>query len=114
MTRHEEGIRLRHMLDYAKEAIAMASGRKRSDLDSDRMLQLSLTHLVEIIGEAAAHIGEDTRTRNPSIPWPRVVGMRNRLIHGYDTVDLNVLWDTVVDDFPSLVASLERILRANG
>ena len=111
MTRHEEGIRLRHMLDYAKEAIAMAAGRKRQDLDSDRMLQLSLTHLVEIIGEAAGHIGEETCQRNPSIPWPRVVGMRNRLIHGYDTVDLDVLWDTVVDDLPGLVIALEGVLR---
>ncbi len=63
MSRHESDIRLRHMLDHAKEAVAMAAGRTRSELDSDRQLNLSLVRLLEIVGEAAGRVSaEDTVT----------------------------------------------------
>jgi len=112
MTQHDPSVRLRHMLNHAQEAIAMAADRKREDLDDDRMFQLALTHLVEIIGEAASRIDSATRQRYQSVPWSKITGMRNRLIHGYETVDLNVLWDTVVDDLPPLADELEKMLRA--
>ena len=85
-------------------------GKKRSDLDSNRMLELSLVRLVEIIGEAATRVGAESREKYPSIPWLQIIGMRNRLIHGYDAVDLDVLWDTIIDDLPPLIAELEKIL----
>ncbi len=47
---------------------------------------------------------------DPTIPWPQVTGMRHRLAHGYDTVDIQVLWETVTDDLPPLIAALESIL----
>ncbi len=59
-------------------------------------------YLVEIIGEAAARVGTESREKYPSIPWLQVVGIRNRLVHGYDAVDLDVLWDTIIDDLPRL------------
>jgi uncharacterized protein with HEPN domain len=92
------------------EAMTMVQGKKRSDLNSDRMMELSLVRLVEIIGEAAARVGTESREKYPSIPWLQIVGMRNRLIHGYDAVDLNVLWDTIIDDLPPLIDELEKIL----
>jgi uncharacterized protein with HEPN domain len=98
------------MLEHAKEAMSLVSGRTRQDLQKDRVLQLALTRLVEIIGEAASRVGDETRSRFPSIPWSMVVGMRNRLIHGYDTIDLDVLWDTATDDLPSLAGELESAL----
>ena len=110
MTQHDPAVRLRHMLNHAREAADMIRGRKRGDLDTDRMLELSLVRLVEIVGEAASQLEGADQARYPSIPWPQVTGMRHRLIHGYDTVDLQVLWDTVTDDFPPLIAALERIL----
>lgn len=110
MSQHSDEIRFRHMLDHAMEAIAMVRGKNRSDLDSDRMLELSLVRLVEIIGEAAARVGTECREKYPSIPWLQIVGMRNRLVHGYDAVDLDVLWDTIIDDLPPLIAELEKIL----
>ena len=109
MTKHDDRISMRQMLDYARRAEVMAQGRKRSDLDSDDMLQLALTRLVEIVGEAASRVSVPTTKRHPEIPWPDIVGMRNRLIHGYDLVDLNLLWDTVATDLPPLIAALERI-----
>ena len=86
MSRHEGDIRLRHMLDHVQEAVAMASGRTRSELDTDRQLNLSLVRLLEIVGEAANRVPVEERGRYPDIPWPEIVGLRNRLIHGYDAV----------------------------
>ena len=99
-----------HMLNHAREALTLARGRERRDLDRDRMLELSLVRLVEVVGEAASRIDRADQSRFPGIPWPQVTGMRHRLAHGYDTVDLQVLWDTVMDDFPTLIAALEGYL----
>lgn len=110
MTRHDDGMRLRHMSDHAREAVEMAAGRQRVDLDHDRMFQLALVRLVEVVGEAAARVSPEGQRRYASIPWAEVRGLRNRLVHGYDIVDLNILWDIVHDDLPPLIAELERIL----
>jgi uncharacterized protein with HEPN domain len=111
MSRHDDQVSMRHMLDRARQACGMAHGRKRSDLKSDQMLQLALTRLVEIVGEAASRVSLSTRKKHREIPWPDIVGMRNRLIHGYDVVDLDLLWGTVETDLPALIAQLEAILK---
>lgn len=110
MPYHETDVRLRHMLDYSREAISMASGRTRADADHDRQLSLALVRLLEIIGEAAARVPSEERARYPGIPWYEIIGLRNRLIHGYDAVDLDVLWRTVSEDLPALVVALEKIV----
>jgi len=88
----------------------MAAGHVRQDLDRDRKLNLALTHLLEIVGEAAGRVPPDERARHPETPWPEVVALRNRLIHGYDAVDLDRLWAIIPDDLPKVVAALGRIL----
>ena len=113
MTRHDDNIRLHHMLDHTREAITIIEGRRRADLDSDRLLELGLVRLVEIIGEAAARVGPDTRDRYPNIPWPAIVGMRNRLIHAYFDIDADRVWDTITDDLPSLLSELEKLIDAD-
>ena len=80
----EDEVRLRHMLDHAREAVAMVAGKQRSDLQCERMLELALVRLIEIVGEAAAKVSAEGQERYPLIPWREVVGMRNRLVHGYD------------------------------
>jgi len=110
MTRHDDRIRLRHMLEHAREAAQMAEGKSREDLDSDRKLNLSLVRLLEVIGEAAARVTPETRSRYPQIAWPAIVGLRNRLIHGYDAVDFDILWDVICDDVPPLIRALEDAL----
>jgi uncharacterized protein with HEPN domain len=97
------------MLDNAREAVALGAEKSRGALDEDRLLELGLVRLVEIVGEAAARITAECRTSHPEIPWQQVVAMRNRLVHGYDTVDLDVLWDTITVDLPPLVAQLEKL-----
>jgi len=103
-------IRLRHMLDAAREAVAFGSGKTADDLSQDRLLTLALLKSIEIIGEAASKVSPELRGRYPAIPWTDIVGMRRRLIHGYFAVDLNRVCDTVRDDVPPLIAELERIL----
>ncbi len=104
-----DNVRIRHILDAAREAVAFAKGRSRADLDSDRKLNLSLVRLLEIIGEAAKGISQEFRNSHPDLPWKSVIGMRDRLIHGYFDVNLDVVWETVTQDLPSLIAQLEKI-----
>ncbi len=104
-----DAIRIRHMLDAAQEAVSFAVGHTREDLDGNRMLVLSLVKSVEILGEAAAKVDPQTRLQFPSIPWQVIVAMRNRLIHGYFDINLDVVWATVTDDLPPLIAELKNI-----
>ena len=110
MSRRDDSVPMRHMLDHAREALAMVGGRSRQDLDADRMLQLSLTHLVEIIGEAAGRVSREGRARLPYIPWQDAINTRNRFIHGYDTVDYDIVWQIASQELPVLIAALERAL----
>jgi len=110
MTQHDDTVRLRHMFDYASEAVEMVRGKTRDDLKRHRMLQHALVRVVEIVGEAAARVSEAGQQRYPSIPWQYARGMRNRLVHGYDQIDLDVLWDTIEYDLPPLIAELSHIL----
>lgn len=98
------------MVDHAREAMAMVQGKSRRDLDQDRKLNLSLVRLLEIVGEAANRIPKQERERHPNVPWAEIIGLRNRLIHGYDEVDFDILWEIVTHDLPPLVASLESIV----
>jgi len=72
-------------------ALHMAAGRSRSDLSDDPMLAMALTRALEIIGEAASRISDETRLRFASIPYAKMVAMRNRLIHAYFDVDLDIV-----------------------
>lgn len=91
----------------------MARGRKRPDLESDRQLNLALVRLLEIVGEAATRVPEEKRTRMTDIPWPQIVSLRNRLIHGYDEVDFDILWQIVTRDLPHLIEALEIHVQGN-
>ena len=110
MSRHDDETRLRHMLDHAREAVEMSRGHTRADLDRDRRLNLSLVRLLEIVGEAATRVSEPYQLAHPDIPWRNIADTRNRLIHGYDDVNFNLLWDTIQLDLPPLIDQLEQII----
>jgi len=98
------------MLDAAREAGALVSDRSRADYDGDRTLRLALVRLLEVVGEAAGRIPMDFRDSHPEIPWFGVVGLRNRLIHGYDEVDYDIVWQILTEDIPSLITRLDEAI----
>lgn len=112
MSEKEDEIRLRHMLDAAKEAISFVNDKTRSDLDNDRKLTLSLVKCIEIVGEAATKVTTVTRDQYPAIPWGEIITMRHRLIHAYFDIDLDRVWDTLTDDLPPLIEQLLEILES--
>ncbi len=110
MSRRDDTVPMRHMLDNARETVVFVRGKSRIDLDRDRVLQLALTRVIEIVGEAAARVSREGQARYPTIPWQAAVGARNRVIHGYDSVDYDIVWQIVTVDFPALIEALERAL----
>jgi uncharacterized protein with HEPN domain len=108
--KHEDEVRLRHMLDAAIEIQQYVQSSRREDLNRDRKLVHSLVRLLEIIGEAATQVSEELRNNVPEIPWPVLIGMRNRLIHAYFSINLDVVWSTSTEDIPSLITELEKLL----
>ena len=104
MPQREDSIRVRH------KAVEFTRHRSRGDLDNDEQLTFSLTHLLEIIGEAAGKVSVETQKSTPQVPWPKIIGMRNRLIHAYFDVDLDEIWRTVQEDLPPLIAQLEKLV----
>ena len=106
----DERIYVRHMLDAARKVVAFTSQREREDLENDEMLSLAVVRLLEILGEASRNLPPDVRERNPHIPWAAIAGTRNRLIHGYFDVDLDIVLAIVAQDVPTLIPQLETLL----
>lgn len=110
MSKHDDRVSLKDMLIHAREAIELLGTASQEALEQDRVMQLALTRLIEIVGEAANRISLETRHKHAKIPWPQIIGMRNRLVHGYDVVDLKLLWGTVNYDLPPLLRELQQIV----
>jgi uncharacterized protein with HEPN domain len=106
----EDRVRLRHMLDAALEIQHYVRSATRRDLDHDPKLVHSLVHLLEIIGEAANQASDELRENTRDIPWFIIIGMRNRLVHAYFDIDLNVVWSTSTEDIPLLISELENLI----
>lgn len=102
------------MLDAAEKALSFTRGSGRPDLDKNEQLALATVRLIEMIGEAAAKVTTETREAHPGIPWNDIVGTRNRLIHAYEDVDLDVVWEIVRMDIPDLVTQLQKMLANMG
>ena len=99
----EDRVRLRHMVEAAECAGQFMTGRQRTDLDEDRMLLFALVHAIEILGEAASKISEETRATHTGMLWRAIIGMRNRLIHAYFEINTAIVWQTVTQEIPALL-----------
>jgi uncharacterized protein with HEPN domain len=108
--RSDDTVRLRHMIDAAETAGQFMAGRERAALDADRMLLFAVVRAIEVVGEAATKVSVETRAASPQVPWGAVVGMRNRLIHGYFNVDTELVWQTVNRELPALLPTLRSLL----
>lgn len=100
------------MRDHAREAVTLMQGRSRADLNADRVLSLALVRLLEIVGEAANRLPRDVQDQYPAIPWAEIIGLRNRLIHGYGAIDLDIVYRIITADLPPLIAALDEAIRA--
>ena len=114
MTQHDESVYLRHMRDYAQTAIKLTVGKSKQDLTDDPMFRYAMLHLVCIVGEAANRVSAETRKKYTQIPWRNITGMRNILIHGYETVETKILWGTISVNLPKLADALTAILEVTG
>ena len=110
MSVHDPRLTLEQMREFATKAHALTSGRFVEQLAADDMLRGALERYVSLVGEAATRLDRSFHDRHPQIPWHRIVGMRNILVHGYDVVDDQVLWDTARLRTTELIAEIDRVL----
>ena len=101
--------RIADMIEAAEKVQRFIADPRRQDLDDDDMLQFACVRGIEIIGEAAANVSAEMRDVHPEIPWRNIIGMRNRIVHGYADLDLEVVWQTASNELPQLLAALRRI-----
>ena len=97
------------MLEAANKVVEYCRDKERTDLDRDELLVLAMLRLIEVIGEAASSISSDFRDGSPQIPWREIIGTRNRLIHGYSDVNLDIVWRIIDQELPALIPELEKI-----
>jgi uncharacterized protein with HEPN domain len=103
---------MQQMLDHAREAVALSAHLSRQELEVRRVESLALLQLLQIIGEAARRVSAPTQAQHPEIAWAQIIALRNRLIHGYDAIDFDILHAILQSDLPLLVVQLERIVQS--
>lgn len=108
MTQHDDEVLLNHMMEAAGAVLRFTQGKTREDLRGDELLLAGVIQKLEVIGEAASRVSELRRGSMPDLPWRKVVDMRNRLIHGYFSVDPDIVWATVTTNIPELIRLLEE------
>jgi uncharacterized protein with HEPN domain len=110
MSQRNDQVYIEHTIDTANKAIGFVTGLSRDDFDNDELLRLAITHLLQIIGEAARRVSLDFRNTHSEIPWKAIVGMRSKVVHDYLNVDEDVVWNTVKNDLAPLVLELKKLL----
>lgn len=105
----DEWVYIGHMLDMSKKALELSEGIDRNEFVQDEALRLALTHLIQVIGEAAQRVTPSFQEAHPQIPWREIIGMRHRIVHDYLNVDEDVVWEVVRNDLPGLVNVLEDL-----
>ena len=108
--RRDDAAYLLDMLLHARDAREFIAGLTYQDFDRSLLHQRAVMKSVETIGEAASRVNADTKHASPEIPWSEIVGMRNRIVHAYFDVRLDVLWNVVQDELPVLIAQLEPLV----
>ena len=109
--REDDRVRLQHMAEAAEAIARFVAGRDRTDLDSDEMLRFAIVRALEIIGEAAVRVSDDAKHKIVDIPWPDIIGMRNRIVHAYWDVNRTIVWKAAAEEVPALLERLRSILR---
>jgi uncharacterized protein with HEPN domain len=103
-----------HMLDMARKAVNKTEELSRESYDADENPRLALTHLIQVIGEAARQVSREFCEWHRDVPWADIIGMRHKVVHDYLGVDEDIVWQVVTHDLPTLVAALERAVSSTG
>ena len=98
------------ILDAMDKAEVLVEGFTYREFEEDFRTNFAVIRALEIIGEATKRLPMTVRERYPAIPWTGMAGMRDRIIHGYDTVDLQIVWDVVQQDIPAIKPQIQQIL----
>ncbi len=106
----DDWVYVAHMLDMSKQALEIVSNKTRSEFDEDIVLRLALTHLVQVISEAAQRVSKEFQQDHAQIPWREITGMRNRIVHDYLNVDEDVVWQVVRGDLPELAKIIQGVI----
>jgi len=101
-----------HVREAAESALQFVAGMSFEAFAADRRTTYAAVRVLEIIGEATKRLPEEIRALEPEVPWKKMAGMRDVIVHQYENVDLKVVWDTIHQDLPSLVPRMERLQRA--
>jgi uncharacterized protein with HEPN domain len=103
----DDRIRAQHMLEAARDVAVIAAGRSIEDLRRDMPMRRALINAIQEIGEAAARVTPDGRTKMSGVSWTQMVGMRHRLVRGYDVINLEIVWQVATSEVGPLIAALE-------
>lgn len=101
---------LHHILDAIRQVESYTAEIDRDAFENDQMRQDAVIRQIEIIGEASRNLSDPFRDEHDSIPWPDIIGMRNRIAHDYMSVDMDIVWEVVHHDLPRLKDGVQRIL----
>jgi uncharacterized protein with HEPN domain len=106
----DDRIYLIDMLEIARRIEKRMARLTRAEFDASEDVQLALTHLLQVIGEAARCVSEESRAKFTSIDWKIITGMRHRIVHDYMHVNIEMVWQTAHDDVPFLIAQLAPVV----
>lgn len=100
---------LRDILQAAKQVMEFTRDMESESFLNDRKTQSAVLHELMVVGEAVKRLSEDFRAEHPQVPWKQMAGMRDKLIHNYNDVDLDEVWATASKDIPALIALIEPL-----
>lgn len=103
-------IYIGHMLDTCRKALSRTEGKTRVQFDSNEDLQIVITHLIQVLGEAARQVSSAFQTSHDDIPWSKIIGMRNKVVHDYMSIDVDVVWGVATLELKPLLAKLENLV----
>jgi len=106
----DDSVYLRHIMDAFVQIERYTDGVSHDDFMENRLLQDGVIRQLEVMGEAARNLTEDLRNEYPNIPWRQMIGLRNRMIHAYFNVNLQIIWEIIQGDIPNLKKDINYVL----